>query len=67
MSKLSLCICKSFQDKLGENLKKVLENQSIPEVTLAILNLQEFMEHWGKGTLDIRNEVSAWIDSQHFV
>ena len=32
----------------------MLENQSIPEVTLAILNLQEFMEHWGKGTLDIR-------------
>ena len=47
-----------MQDKLGENLKKVLENQSIPEVTLAILNLQEFMEHWGKGTLDIRNDVS---------
>ena len=47
----------SLQDNLAANLRKALQEQNNPEITMTILNLAEFMEHCDKGSLPLENEV----------
>ncbi|RDD40512.1 Serine/threonine-protein kinase mTOR [Trichoplax sp. H2] len=43
------------QDELVQSIEKALESQNNPEITQALLNLAEFMEHCDKGPLPLNN------------